>query len=363
MKEAWKSPLFFCVVSLILCLQPRIVFGQSWNGSSSGIWGNNTNWTGGSYPNTRGATATLGAIATGNTVISLGGTRTLGTLNIQGSQNFTINSGGANRDLRFDVNAGTAAMNISGSTASQIDSSVRIVLYDNTAIAQNSSGTFTIASAITQSGGTKSLAFSGMGTTVLSGTASNTYTGTTTVDGGTVTLSKSTGARAITGSSVTINSGGTLLLGNSDQIGDTTNMTLAGGNFSTGTGFSETLGALTLTADSSITLGASIHNLQFGASNLVGWSPGATLTIYGWSASAGQILFGNSNASLTASQLAQISFDGYTGVQLLSNGELIPMAVPETRAILAAILLVGVVLWRERKTLQPLRRCACSQNS
>lgn len=132
-------------------------------------------------------------------------------------------------------------------------------------------------------------------------------------------------------------------------------MTLAGGNFSTGTGFSETLGSLTLTADSSITLGSSIHNLQFAASNLLGWSPGATLTIYGWSATAGQILFGNTNASLTADQLSQINFDGFAGVQLLASGELVPMAVPEIHAVLAALLLTVIVLWREKKVLIAFR--------
>jgi len=201
--------------------------------------------------------------------------------------------------------------------------------------------------------GTGGLTKTGSGTQTLTG--SNTYAGTTTVSGGTLALAKTSGPNAIGAGAILLNSGGTLLLENSHQIVDTTAMTLAGGTFSTGAGFSETLGVLTLTSDSAITLGSAIHNLQFGASNLASWTPAATLTIYGWSGTGGQIFFGSDSTAITLAQLSQITFNGYSGAQLLSNGELVPMAVPETRALLAAIFLAAILLWRERKILPFLR--------
>ncbi len=195
-----------------------------------------------------------------------------------------------------------------------------------------------------------------VGTGTLVYTGSNSYSGATTVGAGTLELNSP--ATAIVGSSITVNTGGTLLLSSSNQISNSTNMTLAGGAFSTGTGFSEELGTLTLSSDSSISLGASIHNLRFGASNLAVWTPGTMLTIYGWtglpdaSGTAGQIFFGTDDLALTSTQLSQIAFNGFAGAKLLTTGELVPMAVPEAEAVVAAALLALMVAWRERDRLR-----------
>ncbi len=204
----------------------------------------------------------------------------------------------------------------------------------------------------------------GAGTQTLSGIIGNSYTGTTTVNGGTLALAKSAG-NAVSGSSLTLNTGGTLLLQGSNQIADAAAMTLSGGTFSTGTGANETLGTLTLSSDSAISLGASVHNLTFGASNLAVWSPTATLTINGWSGTAGlagsqgRIFFGSNASTLTNAQLAKITFQNFSpGAQLLSSGELVPTAVPETEAIVAALCLAGLVAWRERRRLSGWMRPA-----
>lgn len=197
----------------------------------------------------------------------------------------------------------------------------------------------------------------GAGTQTLSGIIANSYTGTMTVNGGTLALAKSAG-NAVSGSSVTLNTGGTLLLQRSNQIADAAAMTLLGGTFSTGAGANEVLGTLTLSSNSTISLGASVHNLTFGASNLAAWSPTATLMISGWSGTGGlpgtqgRIFFGNNAASLTSSQLAKVTFQNYSpGAQLLASGELVPMAVPETETLLAALCLASLVAWRERRHL------------
>lgn len=204
----------------------------------------------------------------------------------------------------------------------------------------------------------------GDGTLRMSGAAANALTGGTTVATGTLELAKSAGVESIAGTAITINSGGTLLLGSSEQISDATGLILSGGQFNTGTGFDETLGTLTLTADSAITLGSAIHNLRFGASNLAGWDIAAILTINGWMADASgtgfsKIFFGTNATSLTSQQLSQIRFAGYGSGMLLSNGELVPTAVPEAEEYLAVLLITGIVLWRERTRIVPRLQRLC----
>jgi len=210
--------------------------------------------------------------------------------------------------------------------------------------------------------GTGGLVKSGNGTLRLSGSAgSNTYSGPTTVNAGTLALNKTPGQNAVGTGAITLNSGGTLLLENSNQIGNTTALTLAGGTFNTGTGFNETLGALSLTADSSISLGSAVHLLTFSSANLMLWSPTAILTIYGWQGiggspgTTGRILFGVVPA-FSPAQLANIQFDGYSGgAMVLNSGELVPMAVPEAGPVLTALALLALAAAREG--LARRRRC------
>jgi len=195
------------------------------------------------------------------------------------------------------------------------------------------------------------------------GTEANTYTGTTTVNGGTLELAKSSGVTSIAGSAITVNSGGTLLLGSNNQINNAANLTLNSGIFSTGdtVGFSETLGTLTISGTSSIDLGTAAHMLNFANSSALSGIWSGHLTIYGWtglpetSGTSGQIYFGNNVSGLTSNQLAMISFNGFgPGAMLLTNGELVPVAVPEAEAILAGALLALIVAWRERRRLGSL---------
>lgn len=225
-----------------------------------------------------------------------------------------------------------------------------------TAVSVDAGSTLTISGSITGSANATKL---GNGTLRLTG--SNTYSGATSVNGGTLQLASS--GTAIAGSSLTVNSGGTLLLGASNQISNSSNLTLAGGTFSTGPGYSEQLGTLTLSANSTISLGAGVHNLMFGASNLALWSPTAILSIAGWlgdpmGGTAGRIFFGSNASGLTLDQLSRVEFigPGYTGAQLLATGELVPMAVPEAETVFSAALLLTVILWRERGRLRRLLR-------
>ena len=151
----------------------------------------------------------------------------------------------------------------------------------------------------------------------ISGTmASQSIAGFTT--NGTVTFTKTAGTATLTGA---LNAGLFNLNGN----GGTLN---TGGNNITATG------ALTLSANSIITLAAVPHTLTFADSHLSAWTGGTTMTINGWtglwdgtSGTGGKIFAGTDANGLSADQLAQIRFfDGatYFPALILGNGEVVP---------------------------------------
>lgn len=153
----------------------------------------------------------------------------------------------------------------------------------------------------------------------------------TKIGSGTFTLS---GANTFSGL-LTIGEG-TLQLGASEVMAAPP-VLLNGGALSTGatTGYSETLGTLTLSANSTIALGSGSHTLRFAESSSASWTGSTTLRISGWqgnwdgtSGSQGKIFIGNSSSGLTTTQLGQIVFvdvnDAEFDATLLSTGELVP---------------------------------------
>jgi hypothetical protein len=175
-------------------------------------------------------------------------------------------------------------------------------------------GTVNFTNTISGTGGIQKI---GPGLAMLS--AANSYTGNTTINAG------------------------TLQYGVANPIANTSNVILNGGRLSTGAaaGFSDTVGTLQLTDNSTIELGTGNHILTFAASNGVGWTSGRTLTITGWtnSCTGAKVFVGNSNTGLTATQLAQITFQGYApGASISPIGELIPgnVVLTATGAILQA---------------------------
>lgn len=101
--------------------------------------------------------------------------------------------------------------------------------------------TLTTASALTLSGivSNGALTKAGASTLTLNGASANTYTGLTTVSAGGLTLAKSAGVDAISGD-VLVNGTGTLTLGASDQIKNTSSVEVATGGTFAMTTFNET---------------------------------------------------------------------------------------------------------------------------
>jgi autotransporter-associated beta strand protein len=186
----------------------------------------------------------------------------------------------------------------------------------------NSNGSFTESNAITDglvSNSTSSNSanvLNKVGTGTLTLSATNTYTGGTNI------------------------SGGTLQLGAANALPSTGTVTFAGGTLKSGSssGYSDNMGAVSLSANSTIALGSGSHSLNFSGIGTL--SSGKTLTVIGWqgsgsvSGTAGKIFIGTS-ASLTTAQLAQISFSGFSVTTQLSTGEIVPMGIPTVSSIAA----------------------------
>lgn len=260
-----------------------------------------------------------GIISGSNSSLTISATGT-GTLSLTGTNTYnggtTINSGTLALGSSGNVLANTGSVNVNGgilscSTFSETIGALTLTSGSITGTSGTLTPSSTTASAGTISkiiGGTGTFTKNNSGTVTLSG--ANTYSGGTTINSGILQL------------------GATNVLANAGQI------ILSGGTLRTGasTGFSETVGTLELTASSTIALGTGNHTLTFANSSAVSWTAGQTLTITGWtgtagsSGTAGKIVVGT--GGLTTAQLAQVSFTGYSSGAAIVSGELVPVAPP-----------------------------------
>lgn len=312
----------------------------------------------------------------GNLLIDTTGTVALGNSNvIKDTSDVTVNGGGT-----FDLSGRSEAINaLNGSGTITNNSTLGVTSSTLTTGSNDGGGTF---SGVIQNGAaTKTVALTKTGSGTLTLTNSNSYSGTTIINGGTLEL-KNTSSVALSGtSSVAVNSGGTLLFSANNQINQAVfpgitvdNGKLDAGGFSQGTGGTPAvansgaigLGALTMNSSSVIDLtGTSI----FHFSNSSGSTWTGTLSIWDWSGLAAgggteQILFGGDATGLSAAQLLQVSFYSDGGGTLISNtaliladGEIVPgplVVVPEPSTWIGAALALGAVACAQRRKLRKL---------
>ncbi len=219
-------------------------------------------------------------------------------------------------------------------------------------IVNNNEATFTAASGGTATfsgivSGAGTLNKTGAGTVTLSGASANTFTGMTTVSAGTLQLDKTAGTDALAGD-VTVNSGAVLLISASNQVNDSSAVSLSGGTITRGSGVSEVFGALTLNDDSFLDFGTgTAGTLSFGTYThtpsalltINNFLPGNTLT-FGW------------NLTDDINNSALFSFDnGFNSSWNSGTSTFTITAIPEPSTYLAAAGLLSLMLWPSRKRL------------
>ena len=202
---------------------------------------------------------TVGAVTMAGGSIIGSGTVTLGgnlTFNGVGASTATISSG----------------LNLGGNRTIQVGNN-----------GSNADNDLSISGVIS---GTGNLTKTDLGVLAISGTAANTYTGTTAINDGTVTLNKTAGVQALGGSNVTVGDGvglastANLKLLASNQILDSTSVAAASDGKLDLNGFTETIASFTGTG--LIDTGAATGKLTAGGTN-------ASWTYSGSLAGAGSI--------------------------------------------------------------------------
>lgn len=290
--------------------------------------------------------------------------QTLGSATINLTGGHIIGIAGSNLDLFAN---GSAINTLASATTSTISIPTMNLRQNDTAftVANGAAAVDLLISSNLGNGnaGNHNLIKNGAGTMQLTG--NNTFTGTTTINDGTLEAAAA-GALGST-PSIAINNGGTLLLGGSgDRINDGAAVTLNGGTFNTG-GFSETAGSLTLSLSSTIDFGGGASILTFASADTANWTGGAILSIINWSGTpvtgggTDRLVF--SASTLSQSQLDNIHFFSDSGVTQIGTGtsflgspsfEIVP--VPEPSTVFAGLGLLGLAAWRERRNSQARRR-------
>ncbi len=325
---------------------------------------------------------------TGSTTVSAGNITISNVSALGGTGSGTTVANGAALQIQGDIAVGAEAINLTGSGFSNAGALRNLSGANSLAGAITLAGTTTIGSdagTLTLTGGvsgTQNLTLTGAGNTTISGTiatssgsltkngsgtatlsAANTYSGTTTVNSGTLVAAASNALGNT--SQVILNNGGSFLVTADNAVNDSADITMAGGTLAFSGNRNETIGALTLSANSTLDFGTGSVVAIFSSLVMNGYA----LNIYNWT---GTTLWnggtGNNtdrfyvNSAVSASDLSRISFYSDSlqnsfvgnGYQILSgsfSNQIIPVPEPEAY-VTAVILLIGGVIWARRH-----RRC------
>ncbi|WP_318350657.1 Ig-like domain-containing protein [Aquipluma nitroreducens] len=273
------------------------------NASSNNLTPNTLVNTSTGILNISGTTYTNPTTLTNQGTINLTSTGTIGTPTASFTNTGTINLNGTGYITGITNNAGSTANfeNTSQTIGTFNNATTTSTLNVNALVADNS-----FINILTAAVSGNTVTYGGVGNQTIKNT---TYSNLKLLGSGTKTAG---GAIAVNGTTaingVTFNSGG----------------------------FSSSLGILTMGSSSTIALGAGLHTITIANSSSASWT--GTLSITGWTGTAGssgtegKIVVGV--GGLTAAQLVNVSFSGYTtGAQILASGELVPKVSAPALAI------------------------------
>lgn len=310
-------------------------------------------------------TVVLSAASTynGATTVRNNGTLKLGGNNVLPSSPqtpLTLSTGGV-----FDLGGfGSSIASLSGDASgavknSSVGTTSALTVNPGVGISTTFAGTISGTNGGTQ--GDVALRKTGAGTLTLTG--ANSFSGTTTVDGGALIVAATVGSALASTSSISISNGGTLFLGANNQINNAATMTLSGGtfakgNYSEGSVSGAGLGALVVAgANSHLDFGTgSVGALSFASLNTGGF----TLIVDNWTGTGAAE--GNSStdrlifASDQSANLASFFFTGYgLGAREidLGNGfyEIVP-AVPEPATYICGLMVLALLLFHHRRQIR-----------
>jgi fibronectin-binding autotransporter adhesin len=349
--------------------------GRLLNGSYAG---NITN--GGTFIYSGTSAQTLSGIISGSGALTQNAASTLTLSNASNSYTgaTTINAGTISISAVGALGS-TSGVNLGNGTeltytgaAATLSRNITVTV-GNATVSNTGSGLLTLSGAISKNGTTLVLDGGAQGidvTGVISGSAANsdlvvegnvtlsaanTYNGPTTITAGSNLTANVTNAMGNT-TSVVMHNGGSLLVRANDSINDTASMTMNGSTLKFDGNITEWVGALTLSANSTIDMGGGNIALHF--SDLVAGLTAVTrLNIYNYTLYSDHLYFTN-NANVSDS-LPYISFYSGWGTGLIGNSfisslsspwQVQPVPEPETWAT-AAILLIGsgIYLLRRKK--------------
>ena len=308
-----------------------------------------------------GFTGTVSVGGTGTTEIASSAALGGGTLvQSNGESTVKFSAGGAFSNVMSVYNVAFTANGTSLTGRTTVNNATFDVAEGNTN---------TISGKITGTGGVTK---TGLGTLLLEGTEGNDFTGASAVYAGTLKLQKNSASLvAISGSTIALH-GGTLLLGQANQISDATAVTLNGGVLNTA-GFADQVGVLKVTGNSTISgLATSSGGVASGSDFLFSsvdlsdysTSSGAVLTLsgigYGQSVNLASSNYTGWSGYTTGSlnnftdkiqfgsngMKASISFNGSTGLTYIT-------AIPEPKVYVAAGILcalIGLTEYRRRRS-------------
>jgi hypothetical protein len=243
------------------------------------------------------------------------------------------------------LNSGVIYASLAGGAASGIGNDIDFAGREGIILASVSGNMLQINGALTNTGGNGlTFGIASTGTVSLGGASANTYTGTTSVNGGTLVLNKTSG-NAITGDLV-VNTGGRVVYSASNQIDDGASIFVDGGlfnatgtevvnNFSLGKGGTSSLDNFTITGDLTVSGNGTIRNTVSGSITVLGTtnlSDGGTLVLERSQATNGtydsQVILNDVNithaasGAYTAIKIGHGSGLGQSGGKLILNGDL-----------------------------------------